>query len=152
MRSDMDKMRRFWVGADPGGKNAFGLVFVDVSRAARCETASSVDEAVRTITAVGKPLGLGIDAPMCWSAGEGADRKTDARLGERYGILGGTIQFLRAISQKTMNKSWKSWGGSPLEHRHGSSTTAALRNCSKRPRMPRESDFEGLAERGETTQ
>ena len=68
----MDKMRRFWVGTDPGGKGAFGLAFVDLSGAVRCETVSSVDEAVKAITAVGKPFGLGIDAPMWWSAGEGA--------------------------------------------------------------------------------
>ena len=53
----MDKMRRFWVGADPGGKSRFGLAFVDVSRAGRCEAVSSVDEAVKAITAMGKPLG-----------------------------------------------------------------------------------------------
>ena len=60
----MDKMKRFWVGADPGGKGASGLAFVDLSGAARCETVSSVDEAVKAITAVGIPLGLGIDAPI----------------------------------------------------------------------------------------
>ena len=54
----MDKMRRFWIGADPGGKDRFGLAFVDVSGAVRCETVSSVDEAVQAITSMGKPLGL----------------------------------------------------------------------------------------------
>ena len=88
----MDKMRWFWVGADPGGKDAFGLAFVDVSGSLRCETVSSVDEAVKAITAMGKPLGLGIDAPMWWSAGEGGGRRADARLRERYGISGGTVQ------------------------------------------------------------
>ena len=85
-------MSRFWVGADPGGKGAFGLAFVDVSGAVRCETVSSVDEAVNTVTAVGKPLGLGIDAPMWWSASEGGGRKADARLRERYGISSGSVQ------------------------------------------------------------
>ena len=88
----MNKMRRSWVGADPGGKGAFGLAFVDVSGAARCETVSSVDEAVQAITAVGDPLGLGIDAPMWWSACEGGGRRADARLRERYGIASGTVQ------------------------------------------------------------
>ena len=88
----MKQMSRFWVGADPGGKGAFGLAFVDVSGAVRCETVSSVDEAVQTITAMGKPLGLGIDAPMWWSAGEGGGRRADARLRKRYGISGGTVQ------------------------------------------------------------
>ena len=88
----MKQMSRFWVGADPGGKGAFGLAFVDVSGTVRCETVSSVDEAVQAITVVGKPLGLGIDAPMWWSAGEGGGRRADARLRKRYGIASGTVQ------------------------------------------------------------
>ena len=88
----MDKMRRLWVGADPGGRGAFGLAFIDVSGAVRCETVSSVDEAVKVITATGYPLGLGIDAPMWWSACEGGGRRADARLRARYGISGGTVQ------------------------------------------------------------
>ena len=79
----MDKMRRFWVGAGPGGKGRFGLAFVDISGAVRCETVSSVDEAARAVTATGKPLGLGIDAPMWWSASEGGGRTADARLRKR---------------------------------------------------------------------
>ena len=51
-----------------------------------------MDEAVKAVTAMGKPLGLGIDAPMWWSAGEGGGRRADARLRERYGISGGTVQ------------------------------------------------------------
>ena len=88
----MKRTGRFWVGADPGGKDAFGLASVDVSGAVRCETISSVDEAVQAVTAMGKPLGLGIDAPMWWSAGEGGGRKADARLRKRYGIASGTVQ------------------------------------------------------------
>ena len=88
----MDKTSRLWVGADPGGKGAFGLAFVDASGAVRCETVSSVDEAVNTVTAMGKPLGLGIDAPMWWSAAEGGRRRADARLRKRYGISSGTVQ------------------------------------------------------------
>ena len=78
----MNTTRQFWVGADPGGKDAFGLAFVAVSGAVRCETVSSVDEAVKAITAVGKPLGLGIDAPMWWVpvgvCSGGAARRTAA--------------------------------------------------------------------------
>ena len=61
----MQKMSRFWVDADPGGKGRFGLALVDDSSGAvRCETVPSVDEALEAITAVGKPLVLGIDAPV----------------------------------------------------------------------------------------
>ena len=81
-----------WVGTDPGGKNAFGLAFVNMSGHVTCATVSSVDEAVKKITTIGEPLALGIDAPMWWSACEGAGRMADARLRIRYGISSGTIQ------------------------------------------------------------
>ena len=88
----MTKTSRFWVGADPGGRDAFGLAFVDVSGLVLCATASSVEQAVKAIAAVGKPLGLGIDAPMWWSASEGGGRRADARLRKRYGIPSGTVR------------------------------------------------------------
>ena len=47
---------------------------------------------VQAITAVGEPLGLGVDAPMWWSACEGGGRRADARLRKRYGIASGTVQ------------------------------------------------------------
>ena len=53
-----------WVGADPGGKDAFGAAVADGSGNTRCKTVSSVDEAVKWIEAAGTPLGVGIDAPM----------------------------------------------------------------------------------------
>ena len=88
----MDRMKGFWVGADPGRRDAFGLAFVDGSGAVRCESVSSVDEAVQAITALGEPLGLGVDAPMWWSACEGGGRRADARLRRRYGIASGAVQ------------------------------------------------------------
>ena len=81
-----------WIGADPGGKNAFGLALVDEAGQVRCATVSSVDEAVRKIVEETKPLGVGIDAPMWWSASAGGGRKVDARLRKRYGIRSGTVQ------------------------------------------------------------
>ena len=85
-------MRSCWIGCDPGGKDAFGLAFVDVSGHVCCATVSSVDEAAKKITAVGEPLALGIDAPMWWSACQGGGRVADARLRKRYGIQSGSIQ------------------------------------------------------------
>ena len=60
-----------WVGADPGGKDAFGLAFLDASGGLNCTTVSSVDEATGRIIQQGEPLALGIDAPMWWSSGKG---------------------------------------------------------------------------------
>ena len=87
----MAEMNQVWVGADPGGKGRFGLAFVHVS-GLHCDTVSSVEEAVKRIVRAGMPLGIGIDAPMWWSAGPGAGRCADARLRKRYGLSGGTVQ------------------------------------------------------------
>ena len=64
-------MSQCWVGSDPGEKGTFGLAFVDVSGRVCSAMVSSVDEAVKKITAVGELLALGIDAPMWWPACEG---------------------------------------------------------------------------------
>ena len=74
-------------GSDPEGRYSPRL---DAS--SRCETVSSVAEAAKTVNAEGEPLGLGTDAPMWWSACEGAGRSADARLRARYGIPSGTVQ------------------------------------------------------------
>jgi len=88
-------MRRFWIGADPGGKGAFGLAFLDDAGVLSCETVSSVDQAVQKIKKIissGELLGMGIDAPMWWSAREGGDRLVDKSLRTQYNIRSGTVQ------------------------------------------------------------
>ena len=73
---------RFWVGADPGGENKFGLAFLDATdeRNSHCITVSSVDDAVKEIEKRGEPLGLGIDAPMWWASNKGGSRRADERI------------------------------------------------------------------------
>ena len=88
---------RFWVGADPGGVNGFGMAFLDTCGGVECLTVSSVDEAVFRIASRGKPLGLGIDAPMWWSSRQGAGRKADERLRKKYGIRFGTVQSATSL-------------------------------------------------------
>ena len=90
-------MGGYWVGADPGGIGNFGLAFVDGSGQLCCSTVSSVDEAAKQIVATGEPLGLGIDAPMWWSASRGGGRKVDERLRKRYGIPSGTVQSANSL-------------------------------------------------------
>ena len=91
-------MKKFWMGADPGGKGNFGLAFLDTTgKWLRCATVSSVDEAVELITSTGIPLGLGIDAPMWWSSCEGAGRKVDESIREKYGIHPGTVQSANSL-------------------------------------------------------
>ena len=90
-------MERVWVGADPGGIEAFGVAVVDGSGNTRCVTVSSVDEAARWIGEAGTPLGIGIDAPMWWSAAKGGGRRADERLREAYGIPAGTVQSVNSL-------------------------------------------------------
>ena len=89
-------MGEVWIGADPGGIKAFGVAVVD-SGHVRCKTVSSVDEAVRWIEGSGTPLGVGIDAPMWWSAAAGGGRRADARLRKAYGIPSGTVQSVNSL-------------------------------------------------------
>ena len=91
-------MARYWVGADPGGTRSFGLAFVDdCGQLCACQTVSSVDDAVAAVTSRGKPLGLGIDAPMWWSGKRGGGRRVDQELRDRYRISGGTVQSGNAL-------------------------------------------------------
>ena len=60
-------------------------------------TVSSVDDAVHRIVDKGKPLGLGIDAPMWWSSHRGGGRKADEAIREKYGIHPGTVQSVNSL-------------------------------------------------------
>ena len=98
----MTTSRRFWVGADPGGINSFGLAFLAEGESSEdavieCTTVSSVDEAVKQILNKGELLGLGIDAPLWWSSQAGGGRKVDQRLRSTYGIQSGTVQSLNSL-------------------------------------------------------
>ena len=94
-------MSEFWVGADPGGDNNFGLAFLDaVGKQLSCDTVSSVDEAIEQIVRRGAPLGLGIDAPMWWSSRVGAGRKADDRIRRKYrrdGMPPGKVQTANSL-------------------------------------------------------
>ena len=86
-----------WVGADPGGKDRFGVALLDASGELEFATVSSVDEAVERIVSRGEPLGLGIDAPMWWSSDGGGRRKADKRIRKRYDIHPGTVQSVNSL-------------------------------------------------------
>ena len=90
-------MGRLWIGADPGGIDKFGLAFLDDSSQLRCVTVSSVDEAVKSIHASGEPSGIGIDAPLWWSAARGGGRLADERIRKRYRIKSGTVQSANSL-------------------------------------------------------
>ena len=90
-------MSGLWVGADPGGKGRFGLAFLNTSGGLHCNTVSSVEEAVERIVSTGEPLGLGIDAPMWWSASESGWRMADRRLRERYPAASSSVLSVNSL-------------------------------------------------------
>ena len=91
-------MSRFWVGADPGGENNFGLAFLDAAgMPLDCATVSSVDEAVEKIVQKGAPLALGIDAPMWWTAREKGWRKADERLRDKYSDVSESVLSINSL-------------------------------------------------------
>jgi predicted nuclease with RNAse H fold len=82
-----------WFGADPGGKDAFGVALLEPNGSFRSSVVSCADEAVswlkRTDACI---LAAGVDAPLWWSSGMSGDRKVDKFLRERFHISGGTVQ------------------------------------------------------------
>jgi predicted nuclease with RNAse H fold len=84
-----------WIGADPGGRNNFGLAFLDVNGTAFCQTVSSASQAADAIDFT--PNGVGIDAPLWWSAGIGGGRYADCWLRRTYGIPSGTVQTANSL-------------------------------------------------------
>jgi predicted nuclease with RNAse H fold len=87
-----------WIGADPGGKRAFGIALLHDDGNFDCATVSCTDEALDWLTrkkAIGRPMG--IDAPLWWSSGPGAGRRVDAWLRKRYRITAGTVQSANSL-------------------------------------------------------
>jgi predicted nuclease with RNAse H fold len=84
-----------WVGADPGGKDAFGLAILSASGEAQTFCVSCADEAIALITS--RPLGAGVDAPLWWSSGRSADREADRWIRKTYGIASGTVQTANSL-------------------------------------------------------
>ena len=90
----MTSLEPIWLGADPGGRGAFGAAVV---QGASVTTAlvSCVDEAVaffRHVVGSAVPAAAGIDAPLWWSSRPSGARKVDVLLRRRYGLSGGAVQ------------------------------------------------------------
>ena len=93
-------MSGFWIGADPGGKDKFGLALLGDAGEVSCWTVSSVQQAVETLKNAmrqSEPLGLGIDAPMWWSARKGGGRKADDFLRQKCSVPSGTVQSANSL-------------------------------------------------------
>jgi predicted nuclease with RNAse H fold len=84
-----------WLGADPGGANAFGLALLRDDGTCQTGCVSCAEEALTWVEQV--PKGVGIDAPMWWSAGRSGDRRADQWIRKTYAIRAGTVQATNSL-------------------------------------------------------
>jgi predicted nuclease with RNAse H fold len=83
-------MDTVWIGADPGGSDAFGVAIIGEVGEVTTACVSCADQAVAMISA--RPAGVGVDAPLWWSSGRSAEREADRWIRRTYGIPAGTVQ------------------------------------------------------------
>jgi predicted nuclease with RNAse H fold len=96
----MNTDRAVWIGADPGGKDNFGLAILQEDGTARTWCVGCADEATKLVQEYAKPGGpdgVGVDAPLWWSSGPSSDRQADQWLRKRYGLSGGQVQTVNSL-------------------------------------------------------
>jgi predicted nuclease with RNAse H fold len=84
-----------WIGADPGGKNRFGIAVLNEDGTFHTYCVSCADDALEYIS--NASIGLGIDSPLWWSSGVSGDRRADQWLRKTYKISGGTVQAANSL-------------------------------------------------------
>ena len=92
-------LRRFWVGADPGGQGNFGVATISHDGSARAYCVDCADKAVELVLRQcdAECGGIGVDAPLWWSSGRSSDRKADQWLREKYKLSGGQVQTANSL-------------------------------------------------------
>ena len=82
-----------WIGADPGGRRNFGVAIICDDEIATLCVSSAAEAAVEVRKRCKRaPNGIGVDAPLWWSAGESGDRLADQRMRESHRLSGGQVQ------------------------------------------------------------
>jgi len=86
-----------WIGADPGGKCKFGLAIIQ-GDSAQTLCVSSVVEAVDVLLQKELlPTGVGIDAPLWWSAGPAGNRLADLWIRKEYALGSNNVQSVNSM-------------------------------------------------------
>src|SRR5262245_26946945 len=83
-----------WFGADPGGKNNFGVAILRHDGTYRTSCVDCADDAVAWMTE--RPDGIGIDCPLWWSSSRSSDRFADRWL-RAQGVPAGTVQTANSL-------------------------------------------------------
>src|SRR5579863_4321556 len=126
-----DSSGGFWVGADPGGANAFGLAILLSSGEIQTKCVSCADQAVDLIPS--RPFGVGIDAPLWWSSGRSADREADRWIRRTYHIAAGTVQAANSLRGAALvqgimfaSRLREKYPGVPITESHPKAVAMAL--------------------------
>jgi len=95
----MSSAHEIWIGADPGGKENFGLAILNSDGSAHTYCVDCADEAIQLVVqhAQPAPAGIGVDAPLWWSSGRSSDRQADQWLRTKYGFSGGQVQTANSL-------------------------------------------------------
>lgn len=92
---------RVWVGADPGGKNNFGIALLNSSGATRSACVDCADQAIDwlqcAMQASTTVAGAGVDCPLWWSSGPSGGRSSDQWLRDTYRLSGGQVQASNSL-------------------------------------------------------
>ncbi|MEO1188549.1 MAG: DUF429 domain-containing protein [Pseudomonadota bacterium] len=84
-----------WIGVDPGGRKNFGVALLRSDQPVKTTCVSCAAEALSLINEC--PAGIGIDAPMWWSAGPSGDRRADQWIRQTYSMSGGQVQASNSL-------------------------------------------------------
>ena len=88
-----------WIGADPGGAGSFGLAELLSDGTVDTHCADCAKDAVMWLVRarVEHIGGVGVDAPLWWSAGKSGDRMADQWIRRTYRIAAGTVQATNSL-------------------------------------------------------
>lgn len=95
-----------WVRADPGGAKNFGVCLLS-GAAVRTWCVSCADEAINVVLqhSSEEPSGVGVDAPLWWSAGRSSDRVADRWIRKTYKLSGGQVQSVNSLRGAALAQS-----------------------------------------------
>ena len=98
MTSEISKPGGVWIGADPGGRNKFGVAALSCNGDVESTRLSCAREAVVWAAKLNADLlGVGVDAPLWWSSGASGARHADLWLRGRYPEARNSVMLINSI-------------------------------------------------------
>ena len=95
----MSQRSKTWIGVDPGGAGNFGLAILEVGGNCHSTTMDSVDKAIAVVREFidDTPAGVGVDAPLWWSSGNGGLRQSDQWIRDHYRLHHRHVQAVNSL-------------------------------------------------------